>query len=117
LGPNVVAANGRVGLFQFNEASWTASGTDIPWDSGSAAMDPQTAADVALALLYRKLGYGGTQNPTPSAIQQAIDNFGEGDGRYGQAVMDCARQLQAGDFTGAYGTLQSYASWVAAGRP
>jgi len=115
--PNIVAKNGRVGLFQFNQANWTASGTAISWDNGSAAKNPQTAAEVTLALLYRKLGYGGVQDPTDAAIQQAIDNFGEGDGRYGKAAMDCAKQLQAGDFVGAYNTLQSYANWVAAGRP
>jgi len=29
--------NGRVGLFQFNEANRQAAGSDIPWDNGNAA--------------------------------------------------------------------------------
>jgi RHS repeat-associated protein len=112
----IVARNGRVGLFQFNEANWEAAGTDIPWDNGNAAKDPGQAAAVALALLYRKLGYSGVQNPTEDAIRRAIDNFGEGDGRYGQAVMDCANQMKAGNFAGVYATLEGYAQWVAGGR-
>jgi hypothetical protein len=113
---SIVANNGRVGLFQFDKNNWDASGTAIPWNNGSSAKDPLVAAEVALALLYRKLGSSGVQNPTDTAVQRAIDNFGEGDGRYGQAVMDCAKQLQSGDFLGAYNTLQSYANWVAGGR-
>jgi len=114
--PNVVASNGRVGLFQFNQANWDASGTSIAWNNGAAAKDAETSAEVALALLYRKLGYGGVENPTDDSIQTAIDNFGEGDGRYGKAVMDCAKQLKNGDFSGAMNTLQTYANWVAGGR-
>jgi hypothetical protein len=83
---------------------------------GVGAKDPETAAEVALALLYRKLGYAGVQNPTDEAVQTAIDNFGEVDGRYGKAVMDCAKQLKNGDFSGAISTLQTYANWVAGGR-
>jgi hypothetical protein len=114
--PTIVASNGRVGLFQFDRANWIASGTGISWNNGAAAKDPETAAEVALVLLYRKLGYSGVHNPTNDAVQKAIDNFGEGDGRYGKAVMDCAKQLKNGDFRGAYTTLQDYANWVAGGR-
>jgi RHS repeat-associated protein len=115
--PNLVAKNGRVGLFQFNEANWQASGTSIPWEGGQSAKDPETAATVALALLYRKLGYSGVSSPTEAAITRAIDNFGESDDRYGQAVMDCAKELDAGNFERAYQILADYASWVAKGRP
>jgi RHS repeat-associated protein len=115
--PSIVASNGREGLFQFNQDSWAYSGTSIPWDGGSNAQDPYTSAMVALALLTRNLGYGGVQNPTAAAVQSAIDKFGENDGRYGQAVVDCAKELQAGDFDNAYNTLQSYANWIAQGRP
>jgi hypothetical protein len=49
-------------------------------------------------LLTRNLGYGGVQNPTADAVTEAIDKFGEHDGRYGQAVVDCATKLKNGDF-------------------
>ena len=85
--------------------------------AGGSAKDPDTAATVALALLTRNLGYNGVQNPTADAVKEAIDKFGEHDGRYGQAVVDCAAKLKSGDFSGAMGTLQGYATWVAKGRP
>jgi len=69
-----------------------------------------------LALLCRELGYSGLLNPGDDAIRRAIDNFGEGDGRYGQAVTDCANQMKAGNFEGVYSTLEGYARWVARGR-
>jgi hypothetical protein len=37
--------------------------------------------------------------------------FGEHDGPYGKAVVDCAAKLNNGDFSGAFGTLQDYANW------
>ncbi len=114
--PDVVATNGRIGLFQFNKANWEASGTAIPWNNGPSAKDPELAAEVALALLFRKLGYNRVQSPSDDAVQGAIDKFGENDGRYGKTVMECAKQLKAGDFAGAYSTLQTYADWVAGGR-
>jgi hypothetical protein len=77
-------------------------------------MDPSTAAYVALAFLYRKLGYDGVGNPTADAVKEAIDKFGEHDGHYGQAVMDCAAKLAAGDFSAAFGVLVDYANWAAA---
>lgn len=104
-------------MFQFNETSWTYSGTGLDWAGGEGAKDPFTAATVALALLYRNLGYSGVTNPTPEAIKQAIDRFGENDARYGQAVVDCAEKLAAGDFSGAMKILEGYANWVARGRP
>jgi hypothetical protein len=113
----VVAKNGRVGLFQFNQNSWSYSGTDIPWDGGGPAKDPYTSATVALALLTRNLGYNRVQDPTADAVKEAIDKFGEHDGRYGQAVVDCAGKLAKGDFSSAIGILQDYANWVARGRP
>lgn len=115
--PDIVATNGRIGLFQFNQNSWAYSGTSIRWNGGAAAKDAYTAATVALALLYRSLGYGGVDMPTVEAIQQAIDKFGEHDGRYGQAVMDCADKLRRGDFAGALEILSDYASLGTAGRP
>jgi hypothetical protein len=115
--PNVTSSGGRVGLFQFNQTSWAYSGTSINWNGGQSARDPLTAASVALALLYRSLGYSGVLNPTAEAVQKAIDNFGEGDGRYGQAVMECARELDAGNFDNAYQALLQYALWVSAERP
>jgi hypothetical protein len=114
---NKSATNGRVGLFQFNETNWKASGTSIPWENGKSAKDPEAAASVALALLFRKLGYSGVGQPTESAVQTAIDNFGEGDERYGKAVMDCEKALKSGNFRGAYQILLDYANWVAGGRP
>jgi len=113
---NAVASNGRVGLFQFNQNSWSYSGTAIAWNGGQSAKDAYTAATVALALLTRNLGYDGVQNPTPAAVTAAIDKFGEHDGRFGQAVVDCAGRLAKGDFDGAIGVLQTYATWVAGGR-
>jgi hypothetical protein len=115
--PDIVAENGRVGLFQFDEANWLFSGTTTAWEGGKPAKDPFTAAKVALALLYRKLGYKGVENPTADAVKEAIDKFGEHDSRYGQAVMDCANKLAAGDFSGGMGVLQDYANWVKRGRP
>ncbi|MEW5979460.1 MAG: transglycosylase SLT domain-containing protein [Acidobacteriota bacterium] len=79
--PNITSRNGRVGLFQFDESNWKASGTEIPWNNGASGRDPKTSASVAIGLLYRKLGYDGVQNPTEQAIERAIDSFGEGDGR------------------------------------
>jgi hypothetical protein len=114
--PNVVAANGKVGLFQLDKSNWAASGTAVDWNNGSAAKDPETDAEVALALLYRKLGYDGVQNPTEDAVRRAIDKFGENDGQYGTAVMDCEKQLKTGNFEGAYNTLGAYSAWVAGGR-
>ena len=93
-----MASNGRVGLFQFNQNSWAYSGTAIDWKGGASAKDPYTAATVALALLTRNLGYEGVQNPTGAAVTKAIDKFGENDGRYGQAVVDCASKLKNGTF-------------------
>lgn len=113
---STVARNGRIGLFQFNENSWSYSGTAVAWSGGQAAQDPYTAATVALALLTRNLGYSGVQNPSASAITEAVDKFGEHDGRYGQSVVDCARNLADGDFSGAFKVLQNYANWVAGGR-
>jgi hypothetical protein len=72
---------------------------------------------VAIALLYRKLGTDNLNNPSQTAITQAIDKFGEHDGRYGQAVVDCAKQLDSGNFAGASQILSTYANWVANGRP
>jgi len=71
---------------------------------------------VAIALLYRKLGTNGVDNPTEAAITSAIDRFGEGDGKYGTAVMTCAKKLDAGNFDEAYKVMQDYANWVAGGR-
>jgi hypothetical protein len=67
--------------------------------------------------MYRKLGYSGVANPTDKAIENAIDNFGEVDGRYGRSAMECARELDKGNFTNAYGVLYHYNKWVALGRP
>ena len=114
--PKVVANNGRVGLFQFNQLSWAYSGTAIAWKNGESAKDPYTAAVVALALLTRNLGYGGVQNPTTATVTEAIDKFGEHDGQYGRAVVDCADKLKNGDFSGAIGALENYANWVQGGR-
>ena len=114
---NVAAANGRVGLFQLDETNWKASGTSIQWANGQAAKDPARAAAVALALLYRKLGYDGVSKPTEEAITRAIDNFGEGDSRYGRTVTDCANALKYGNFSQAYRILYDYADWVRRGRP
>ncbi len=108
---------GRFGLFQFNEQNWYSTGTTIPWNIGNAAKDPEQAASVALASLFDKLGYRGVANPAVEAITKAIDRFGEGDGRYGQAVMDCASGMGSGDFVGALGILKDYATWVQPGRP
>jgi hypothetical protein len=99
----------RSGLFQFNKESWESTGTDIAWDNGRAAQNPETAAAVALALLFKKLGYSGINNPTREAIQKAFDNFGEGNGEYGKTVMDCADALGRDDFTKAHSILYSYA--------
>ena len=109
--PNVQAANGRVGLYQFNKANWEASGTSIPWNGGSSARDPYTSTAITIGFLYRKLGSDGVANPTQAAIQEAIDKFGEHDGRYGQAVMDCAKALGSGDFLGTFGILYRYNDW------
>jgi hypothetical protein len=111
--PNSVSRNGRVGLFQFNEINWNYSGTGIPWNNGNSARNPGDAAAAALALLYRKLGINGLANPTQAALTTAIDNFGEADGKYGQAVMNCAKQLDAGNFAGAYKTMEDYSIWRA----
>jgi hypothetical protein len=108
-----VASNGRVGLFQFNQASWAYSGTSIPWNGGQSAQNPYTAASVALALLSRDLGTNGLANPTPQAVQNAIDKFGENDGKYGQAVINCAKQLDGGNAAGAMSTIQAYDTWKA----
>jgi RHS repeat-associated protein len=115
--PNVRGSNSRAGLFQFDEQNWRASGTSIPWDGGANARDPEISATVALALLFRKLGYDGVGNPTDDAIQKAIDNYGEGDGRYGRAVMECANELKRGSFQTAFDVLDQYATWVRNGRP
>ena len=65
---NKAGPDGRVGLFQFNENSWKYSGTSLPWENGKAAKDPYQGATVAIALLYRTLGYNGVANPTDRAI-------------------------------------------------
>lgn len=78
----------------------------MPWNQGASAKDPFEAATAALALLYRKLGYSSVSDPNAAAVQLAIDNFGEGDAKYGQAVMDCAKDLDSGHFTSAYNALQ-----------
>jgi hypothetical protein len=109
--PNIVASNGRVGLFQFTQQDWESTGTTIAWNNGEAARDAGTAALIALALLSKKLGYSGLANPTQAAITEAIDKFGEHDGRYGQAVVDCARALESNDFTRAHSILYQYANW------
>jgi hypothetical protein len=120
--PAIVAANGRVGLFQFDRQSWEfATRTDtnpngsIPWDEGKAAKDPHTAATVAVARLYRALATLRSPmdfaNVTEADIREAIDRFGENDDKYGQAVMDCSKKLLAGDFEGAYGVMYQYANW------
>jgi hypothetical protein len=114
---SIVAKNGRVGLYQFNQAIWSYSGTSISWDGGKSAKDPNTATAVAIGLLYRDLGYDGVANPTQAAITEAIDKFGEHDGRYGQAVVDCAKKVDAGDFDGGMSILKTYSQWVADGRP
>ena len=112
---NIVASNGRLGLFQFNAVNWAASGTSYAFTTANAD-NPAISASVAEALLYRKLGYSGVANPTPQAITKAIDQFGENDGHYGAAVMNCAQQLGSGNTSGAYNTLQSYATGKAAGQ-
>jgi hypothetical protein len=108
--PNIVAKNGRVGLFQFDQQNWIYSGTSIAWDNGNSAKDPETASLVTLALLYRKLGTNGIENPTESAITSAIDRFGEGDGKYGAAVMNCSKALDAGDLGAVHTIINSYAT-------
>jgi len=55
-------------------------------------------------------------NVTEADIRQAVNRFGENDEKYGQAVMDCAKQLAAGDFAGAHGTMYEYGRWKAGGR-
>ena len=40
--PNIVAQDGRIGMFQFNQNSWAYSGTDIAWSGGASAKDPYT---------------------------------------------------------------------------
>ena len=111
--PDIVSSSGRVGLFQFNETSWTYARTSIPWDGGSAAKDPYTAGLVALVLLTNNLKYSGVANPTADAVQGAIDRFGEHDGRYGAAVIECAKDLDAGLTGSAVNVLQAYANWKA----
>jgi hypothetical protein len=110
--PNIVNSAGtRFGLYQFNAASWAYSGTGIPWNGGQSAQDPTDATAAMLALLDRDLGYSGMQNPTQSAIQDAIDNAGQGDGHYGPAVMNCAQSLASGNFGAAMGYVQQYLTW------
>jgi hypothetical protein len=52
-------------------------------------------------------------NATDADIQEAIDRFGEHDGRYGEAVLDCAKKLVDGDSTGAHGVMYRHATWKA----
>ena len=92
---NNISSNGRTGLFQFNAQNWAASGTTYKL-STSNAENVSMSASVAEALLYRKLGYSGVENPTPATVTKAIDQFGEGDGHYGPAVTKCAQQLNSG---------------------
>ncbi len=112
---SIVSSNGiYFGLFQFNEQSWHDSRTSIPWSGGQAALFAYNAAAVALSYLYVKLGYSGLQNPTPSAVQGAIDRFGDHNERYGEAVMKCASKLDSGDFSGAMQAVHDYSNWKAA---
>ena len=72
---------------------------------------------MAQALLYIKLRdtLGGSpsdlnKSPSLADITEAIDRFGEHNGRYGTAVMDCASSLAAGDFASAHQRLMDYAT-------
>jgi hypothetical protein len=47
---------------------------------------------------------------TEAEYVDAIDRFGEHDGRYGRAVVDCAEALRKGDFRSAFSRLVSYAN-------
>lgn len=121
--PKVVASNGRVGRYQFNAASWANTGTSTPWNNGESAKDVKFATSVAASYLYRKLGYDGLEDVRSNdparkeeAMQEAIDRFGEHDGRYGLAVMQCARNLSSNKFADAIAELVNYANWVAGGR-
>jgi RHS repeat-associated protein len=110
--PNIVNSAGtRFGLYQFSAASWAYSGTLTPWNGGQSAQNPTAATVAMLDLLNKNLGSSGVTNPTQSAVQNAIDEAGENNGRYGQAVMNCAHSLASGNFATAMGYVQQYLTW------
>ena len=115
--PDIVAKNGRVGLFQFDSVNWASTLTGLAWNSGAGAKDPYNASLVALVLLTKKPGYSGVANPTAQAIENAIDSFGEHDGRYGKAVAECAKDIDSGMDDKGIDVLSQYAIWVQKGRP
>jgi hypothetical protein len=109
----------RVGLYQFDEITWNDTARQIGASTAfeTGASDISVSTVMAQALLYIKLrdaigeGPSGlTSAPTEAQLTEAIDRFGEHNGRYGVAVMDCTRSLAAGNFAAAYRRLVDYAN-------
>jgi RHS repeat-associated protein len=104
----VGAAQGRTGLFQYNEKTWNGEyGNKTPW-SVTAARDVDTSVSVKLGGLAARLLIVQDRRPDLSTLDQQIARaitlsgdaarFGDA---YGAAIMDCSRNIDK-DFNAAF---------------
>jgi hypothetical protein len=77
---SVSKANGRVGLFQFDERNWYASGTTIPWDGGKSAKDPALAARVPWRFCSGNLDIAASITRRTRRLQKRSTTLGRGMG-------------------------------------
>jgi RHS repeat-associated protein len=100
----------RIGLYQFNAATWAATGTDIDFRTGSA--DANLSSVVEIAALYRALAQvvapGSTSTYTDAQIQEAIRRAGDGTVAYANAVWNCAQAMKSGNVAGAISIIDAF---------
>ena len=108
------------GLYSISAGTWKDSGTGYAYKTYINNITVSTS--VAVAELYQKLKYefgGGSQGIrayyeqlqegfTSAQVRTAIANFGEGNPLYAQDVMNCAGEMQAGNYKAAQGYIDDY---------
>jgi RHS repeat-associated protein len=116
--PNATSPGGtHKGLFQLNQAAWTASGINAPFTNGNA-YNPVTNATAAVDYLNYLLatyvvGTSAYEAGTiePGDIAEALDDYRYGPNAsnkqtdYGDAIMSCVKDLDNNDWTDAMRAL------------